>query len=294
MNTQSPSMSDRSSPCPHESDHGHGPLTANDIDFFKQNGYLVKHNVLDPELMRQAVDLIWELLPAHFKRDDPTTWRGPVKDCCITQTIRRRRGRVKFRKCLHEVELVKDLVPRNPFIHGAIEQMLGPGMVRPARRIRGLYPTFPCPELGGKPLEAHRDRHAFHVGAVCYLQDVAIGGGAFAVWPKSHQLLYRTFSTRSMDDDDTTKVDAIMKRLTLWRRYPIDAMLRRMTRRGGFVELPGKAGDVIFWHQRLAHAGATNVSSRVRYAALCDFARSDIEDTQHLPPAENMWDDWNI
>ena len=52
-------------------------LTLKDIEFFKTEGYLVKRNVLDPELMERARARLWEGAPEGRRRDDPETWTGP-------------------------------------------------------------------------------------------------------------------------------------------------------------------------------------------------------------------------
>lgn len=252
-------------------------LTPHDIAFFKQHGYVVKPRFLDPDLMRLAVDRAWRELPDFFDRDDPSTWRGDVTDCCETRSIADRRGRVKFRQCLRTEELLMQLLPRNPFIRAAMEQMLGPGMVRSDNRIRGVYPTFPCPDYRHN-VAPHRDRHPFHVSIVGYLEHVAPGGGGFTVWPGSHELMYHAFTTRSMDDEQSDRIPSLLQRMAHRHR----------------IELYGEAGDVIFWHQRLLHTAGTNRTSRIRYAALCDFSRCDIEQTQSLPPADDMWEGWNI
>jgi len=52
-------------------------LSAQEISFFKRQGYLIKKGVLDPELMRRARQRKWVGAPDRMKPDDPTTWIGP-------------------------------------------------------------------------------------------------------------------------------------------------------------------------------------------------------------------------
>ena len=52
-------------------------LSLADMRFFKDNGYLIKRGVLDPQLCAQARDRLWEAAPPRFKRDDVDTWIGP-------------------------------------------------------------------------------------------------------------------------------------------------------------------------------------------------------------------------
>ena len=52
-------------------------LTREDIEFFRNEGYLVKRNVLNPELMERARARLWDGAPEGRKREDPETWIGP-------------------------------------------------------------------------------------------------------------------------------------------------------------------------------------------------------------------------
>eukprot|EP01043_Picozoa_sp_COSAG02_P090512 COSAG02_NODE_27351_length_611_cov_1.808594_1_plen_98_part_01 len=45
----------------------------------REEGFVIKHGALDPQLMAQARDLLWESAPPSLRRDDPSTWVGPIK-----------------------------------------------------------------------------------------------------------------------------------------------------------------------------------------------------------------------
>ena len=55
-------------------------LTESEIRFFKTNGYLVLRDVLDKALCAQACERLWDAPPPSFKKDDPDTWTGPIKE----------------------------------------------------------------------------------------------------------------------------------------------------------------------------------------------------------------------
>ena len=55
-------------------------LSTKDIRIFKREGYLVKRGILNPELMAQARDSLWEAAPPELDRNDPDTWIGPLPD----------------------------------------------------------------------------------------------------------------------------------------------------------------------------------------------------------------------
>ena len=54
-------------------------LTEAELLAFREEGFVIKHNALDPELMAKARDLLWESAPPSLRRDDPETWIGPIK-----------------------------------------------------------------------------------------------------------------------------------------------------------------------------------------------------------------------
>ena len=57
-----------------------GPLTEDEIRFFKTNGYLIKRGVMDPELCARARERLWDDPPPSMKKNDPDTWVGPIKE----------------------------------------------------------------------------------------------------------------------------------------------------------------------------------------------------------------------
>ena len=75
-------------------------LTRKDIEFFKTEGYLVKRNVLNPELMERARERLWDGAPEGRKRDDPDTWIGPFtpEEENIDKSNNRRGFRWNFRE----------------------------------------------------------------------------------------------------------------------------------------------------------------------------------------------------
>ena len=54
-------------------------LSTEDLRFFKENGYLIKRGVLDPDLCARARDRLWQGAPPRLRRDDPDTWVGPFR-----------------------------------------------------------------------------------------------------------------------------------------------------------------------------------------------------------------------
>ena len=277
-------------------------LKPHEVSFFKENGYIIKRQALDPDLMQKDIDLTWQKLPDSFERTNPETWKGIVTDCMKTQSLTLRRGLVRLRKCLYSNELLMDLLPDNPIVWGVLEQLLGEGQVEKmprCHRRRGVNCIFPLPEskymLGPKDLSVlinalrlpHYDEGPKQIVTIGYLDDVLPGGGGLYLWPKSHRLMYRAFNSRS-------------------GKYPnlLLPLVRSIYKLRRPVELHGGAGDVIFFHHRLLHRISINCTQRIRYATVWDFWSKDFERTldkskplpmrDSTPCGKNMWEGWNI
>ena len=96
---------------------------------------------------------------------------------------------------------------------------------------------------------------------------------AFRFGPRSHRVFYYSNQTRNLRDDTEQYANnlAYFKHNT-----PIDCH--------------GRAGDVVFWHHRLAHSAGSNRSKGIRKAVLGDYVKKNIERTMNEPPCEDMWE----
>jgi ectoine hydroxylase-related dioxygenase (phytanoyl-CoA dioxygenase family) len=154
--------------------------------------------------------------------------------------------------------------------------MLGTNQLVEPQGIRGIYCTLPYGEHPIPPLTCHCDAHPFHLGVVGYIDDVPPGGGGFTVWPGSHLKFYYAYDSQYRNEQ-TPEYD-------IWRQYynaqqPVDCY--------------GEAGDIVFWHHRLAHVASPNSSKQIRQAVLYDYKKTDIEKTQEEKPQQDMWRDWS-
>jgi Phytanoyl-CoA dioxygenase (PhyH) len=250
-------------------------LTPEEIERFCRDGYLVKRDILDPELAARALDYIWDRTPASFDRNDWRSWTGEVDDAHGRRSLDALFGRFKLRGETRSEPFLLELLPRNPKVWSMAEQLLGEGAVLPPSKIRGIYSTFPVEAAAQHPRAwAHLDRHPFHLGAVGYLDEIVPGGGGFTVWPGSHHLLYPEFRAS----------------LAYQPGPGLEARLASVNREEG-LEIHAPAGTVILWHHRLAHAPGRNRTHLVRPAVLCDLKRRDYEETQAQPPL-SPWDRW--
>ncbi|MFT5366126.1 MAG: hypothetical protein ACI8V2_001073 [Candidatus Latescibacterota bacterium] len=254
-------------------------LTEADIHFFKTNGYLIKREVLDPDLMARARARLWDGKPPSFDPDDPDTWVGPIKpeEENDDRVNHRRNFRWQFRETGRD-EFMIDMLPRNPSVRAMVEQFLGPELREP-QGIRGIYSTLPYGdrERADRPPGCHVDAHPFYLGVVSYIDFVPPGGGGFTVWPKSHRTFFNDFYSRhSYEPTGAYQNDRD------W-----------FSEHGEFADCHGGPGDIVFWHHRIGHTASPNHSRQIRKAVLYDFSRSNLPYVQEEPPVDDMWRDWS-
>lgn len=246
-------------------------LSDEQIRSFRTRGYCVARAQVQAEAVERVAATVWELSPASFDPGNPKTWTGLFKDCCKTQTVQDRKGRVKFRECLRDQQWVYDLTAGNADIVAAVTDLIGEP-VRP-EYVRGLYPVFPIRRGTDK---GHCDRHKFQVGVVLYLSDVLPHGGGFTVWPGTHHVMAEHHGSLGGED----------------RAPSFDQALAGVQAQIHPFEVSGPAGTVVFWHQRLVHTAGINTRKTVRHATLCDFKNEQFLAAADQPSAD-MWSTWS-
>ena len=246
-------------------------LSSEQIRAFFDVGYCVAHVTVPAALVERAAATVWKLSPPSFDPTNRQTWTGLFKDCCKTQTIKDRAGRVKFRECLRAEEWLYDLTAGNAQIVAAVTDLIGDPLA--PEYVRGLYPVFPTRR---GTAEGHCDRHKFQVGVVLYLSDVLPQGGGFTVWPGSHRIIAKHHATLGGENRLPSFGDALAD---------VQARIRP-------VELSGPAGMVVFWHHRIVHTAGINTRDTVRHATLCDFKNADFLAAADRPDVD-MWFGWS-
>ena len=118
----------------------------------------------------------------------------------------------------------------------------------------------------------------FLLGLATYIYDVEARGGGTVFWPGSH--------------------------ITSWeflRKYPghLDHSFKEhpeylaMIEDIQPVEVPAKAGDVIFWHCNILHETSHNASNHIRYGLFARLPHKDQEMFRDEIPAD-LWKRWRI
>ena len=252
-----------------------------DVERFHRDGYLVVPGIFARTACEILRSEMWKLMPPGFDAGDERSWHGRIQDCCTFLPIYHRKGLVRFKdkKGFSHNPVFKNLIYDNAMIGCLFSELTG----NPFERcwIRGLHPNLPMPRwvsvneaFGNQldtqleapehprikiprppqiPIFGHLDLHAFELGMLAYLSDVAEDGGALAVWPGSHRLFDLAFEA-SFDFLPTGLYKRVLNLLQRYRPRMIAA----------------KAGDVIIFHNRLLHANSVNrtVTSDMAYCSI--------------------------
>lgn len=205
-------------------------LTADELAFFDEHGYVVLRNAVTPAAARAAEDAVWAHL--QMDRDDPDSWYANP------------RGHGIWVPLFHHPAL--DANRASPRIAGAFAQLWKRGDLWPTVDQCGFNP----PERPGwrfprRPL--HWDVSLvppvpFGVQGILYLVDVAPEQGAFTCVPGFHRRIDGWLRALPPDanprNEDLSELEA--------------------------VAVGARAGDLVIWHQALPHGASANRATRPR------------------------------
>ena len=241
-----------------------GHLTAEDTEFFKENGYLVMRGALEQEAIDAALDRLWEAMDED--RNDPESWI--------------RKG---YRSVPVGNEEVISGTTYNNRVFAMAEELVGKDKLH-TRGGAGPHINFPDPDRKWREPGGHLDGYhtptngvpkgvvgAFTLGATVYLDTVEKRGGGFTVWPGSHRIWAEYF--RHHDLDSLPGGGA-----------PFDL--------GPSYEFTGGAGDVCFWHHQMSHTAGPNCGRNVRIACISRYRRKDLDQIKFETP-DDMWKYWD-
>lgn len=293
-------------------------LSVQEIDFFKENGFLVKRNLVDPDAAAHALSKSWKILlecvpfANHYQLDrtDPDSWMDPQWGAIpAVPTSGFYEGRqpnvyqgttVKLHDC-GDADFLLDLLPNNATIRMFAHQFLG-NRLKPTRRTRGVYAIFPSNRnkepISGNMLGPHADRVCQQLNVCTYLDRVPPRSGGFTIYPGAHQIMYYAHEYESNWSPKADYVEYLKK------------VVRTITP----FELVGGPGDVIFWHGRMVHSAGIHTGPGIRWAVFGDFCqdRPFLTEDEHREvgqyewfkdtrlyredrnPSDDMWSSWNV
>jgi hypothetical protein len=207
-------------------------LTAEELAFWDEHGYVVVHDAVAPADRDAAAAAIYEFLGAN--PDDPQTWYGNKYGKSIWVPLLR-----------HPAFLANRNAPR---LVKAFAQVWGREDLWPTVDQGGFNPPergnwrFPGPHI-------HWDMtlsppHCFGTQGILYLTDTPADQGAFSCIPGFHRTLEQWLKDLPAGTD------------------PRQAIVGH----SGFTPITGRAGDLIIWHQALPHGSSPNRGARPRVA----------------------------
>lgn len=275
-------------------------LNSDECRFFQDNGFLVKHALLDRTALDRALDRVWdhllEVVPQDaaslpgLSRHKPATWVNPRwapmpphPDCGPYEgraPVEYNGGAVKLHLLGHADYLLRAFA-RHPSVVEVAHALLG-APLRETRFMRGVYALFPTPSPSGDPigslrhrLRPHADEGCQQLNACAYLSGVEPRSGGFTVYPGSHRRLAREHRYEAN-----------------WSPLPgFPEAAREVVESVEPLELVAAQGAVIFWHGRLLHSAGIHIGRNIRWAAFADFshARATLTDDEHRAQGQFEW-----
>jgi len=207
-------------------------LTADEMAFWDEHGYVVVHDAVAAEDRDAAAAAIYEFLGADPA--DPDTWYGNKYGKSIWVPLLRHAAFVANRKAPRLVKAFAQLWRRED-LWSTVDQ----GGFNPPERSDW---KFPGPHVHWDMTLA--PPHCFGMQGILYLTDTPAEQGAFSCIPGFHRTLNDWLKSLRPGED------------------PRQAIVRHP----GLTPVEGKAGDLVIWHQALPHASSPNRGARPRVA----------------------------
>ena len=231
-------------------------LSAQDIDTFWQEGYLVVRSVLDAAQAEHYAQLLTALVPRDLSI--PSHWKAVA-------------GRYKpfvrpGEQCFDGPEFIP--LYQNETLYEVMAQLLDHRELRVRDGSIGITLRNDAPRSGDLSQDLHLDaavpedvdqflftREEVEIGGCYYFTDVEAGGGAIHVVPGGHRLVEAEARSHPHGRQLHDK----------WRELP---PLQTM-------EVPAQAGDFVLMHHLMPHAASHNRRSRARLAQFFRYGRND-------------------
>jgi phytanoyl-CoA dioxygenase PhyH len=222
---------------------GASALTADELAFFDEHGYVVLRNAVEPAAARAAEDAIWAYL--DMDRDDPGTWYTGRNVDGIWVPLVHHPALDANRASPRIAAAFAQLWKRRDLWH-TIDQCGFNPPERPGWRFRGYRLHWDVGLVPPVP---------FGVQGILYLVDVAPDQGAFTCVPGFHRRIDGWLRGLPPDADPRNEDLSALKT----------------------VAVGARAGDLVIWHQALPHGASPNRAARpriVQYVSLYAATRN--------------------
>ena len=246
---------------------GQQALSAEDISFFKREGYLIRRGFIDGGQIDSWKEQFW----AHLGVDEEDVASWP--DSYVVEGF-----------------ATDPLLGQLPQVQAVVGQ-LGGG------RFNGgggsMLVQWPRQDKEWSLSDnGHIDGYGpggwsggFMLGATTYLHDIQLRGGGFLYWPQSH------LSTHEYFLEFPDHIDGSFTKRDDWEEKSWRIFSDRSPQ--GPVEFSGAAGDIIFWHCFLCHTGSPNVRQVPRTGVFSRWHHADREEMRFDVPRD-LWKYWAI
>ncbi|MBM3264384.1 MAG: hypothetical protein FJY97_13290 [candidate division Zixibacteria bacterium] len=244
-------------------------LTAEQIVFFKTNGYLILERFIDKDTLINWREQLWTKLGSRL--ETPETW--PRDQYAIND----------FR-----YDPPESAFGRYPPLLSIIEQLGGDAFVGGTGTPIVSWPrtdiAWEMPESGHIDAYGPGGWSPFMIGATTYAYDVEPGGGGFVYWPSTHHVAHRYFM------DHPTQVDGSFRDIEGWNWKMFAGDVSE-----GPKEFTAAAGSVVLWHAYLTHTGSINMRATPRFGLFARWSHRRCGETEfryEIP--EDLWKYWAV
>ena len=203
-------------------------LDADALAHWDEHGWVLLKNAISAEAAEQTAQVVWQA--QGMDADDPNDWgrRGPLQQCVFVQMFR---------------HPVLDANRHSARIHKAYAQLWGrTDLWATTDRIgfnAPVTPEFPFPGPGIHWDVSLVQPIPFGIQGLIYLTDTAADQGAFALVPGMHRTIGPWLQSLPEGVDP--------------RQYACEHL--------SMTPIAGQAGDMVLWHQALAHGPTPNRAS---------------------------------
>ncbi len=223
-------------------------FSANDLQFFRDNGYVIVHNAAPAKNLQAVIDAIFDFL--GMNPNDPNDWYRPPH---------RTGGMVELYQ--HQALWDNRQYPR---IHQAFSEIFCTEKLWVSEDRASMKPPMhpDHPEYDHKgfthwDIDTSKLPLPFRVQGVLALTDTSEDMGGFQCVPGFHKDLDAWIAKQPAD------------------RNPFSPDLSALPAGMKVTPIPMRAGDLVIWDTRLAHGNGHNVSNKPRLAQYISMSPAD-------------------
>jgi len=231
-------------------------LSATDLEFWREQGYIVVPNAVPPENVEAAARALWDF--AAMDPDDPTSWyTDPPRTGVMIEMY-------------HHQALWNNR--QHPRLHQAFADIWDTEKLWVSLDRTSINP--PIGPLFNHAGGLHWDRRLelpinFSVQGVLYLNDTPAHQGAFVCVPGFHHKIEDWIRSLATEVEDLAKL-------------PFPSFIPQEELVGEFAPTPiaAGAGDLIIWHSSLPHGHSPNTGEQPRLAQYINMNPAPTDQTE--------------